>query len=76
MGQMWLGYFAALKNPAMAANAVRVALVVGSILFLINHGGAVMDKHMTRDRWISVLLTYCVPYGVSIHGQYVATRRQ
>ena len=75
MGQGLTGYFSALKNPTLAVNSVRVALVVGSILFVINHGGAAMENRMSRARWISALLTYCVPYGVSIHGQYVAGRR-
>lgn len=34
------GYHGSLDNPTMAANALRVALIVGSILFLINHGAA------------------------------------
>lgn len=39
--------------------ALRVALVVGSILFMINHGQALMAGRMTRTRWFSGLLTYC-----------------
>lgn len=74
MGQGLIRYIGALKNPTLAVNSVRVALVVGSILFVINHGGAAMDNRMNRARWISALITYCVPYGVSIHGQYVARR--
>ncbi|MGD1906644.1 MAG: nitrate/nitrite transporter NrtS [Leptolyngbyaceae cyanobacterium] len=74
MGQGLLGYISALRNPTLAVNSVRVALVVGSILFVINHGGAAMENRMSRTRWISALLTYCVPYSVSIHGQYVAAR--
>jgi hypothetical protein len=41
-------------------------------LFTINHGTALMQGKMTKGRWTSALLTYCVPYAVSIHGQYVA----
>ncbi|MFP4104039.1 MAG: nitrate/nitrite transporter NrtS [Coleofasciculus sp.] len=50
--------------------------MVGSILFMINHGSAVVQGKMTRDRWISGLLTYLVPYGVNIHGQYISRSRQ
>ena len=56
----------------MMRMAVRVAIVVGSVLFTINHGLALMQGKMTKARWASALLTYCVPYAVSIHGQYVA----
>ncbi len=65
------GYFAALVNPLLAVRAVRVALVIGTLLFVINHGAAVRSGTMTRTRWISVGLTYLVPYAVSIHGQYM-----
>lgn len=49
--------------------ALRVAAVVGSILFVINHGTALLQGEMNRDRWLSAGLTYLVPYIVSIHGQ-------
>ncbi|NEP47338.1 MAG: hypothetical protein F6K65_00175 [Moorea sp. SIO3C2] len=50
--------------------ALRVALVVGSLLFVINHGSALLQGQMTQQRWISAGLTYMVPYLVNIHGQY------
>ncbi|MEM9092816.1 MAG: nitrate/nitrite transporter NrtS [Cyanobacteria bacterium P01_F01_bin.53] len=49
--------------------AIRVALFVGTLLFSINHGSALIDGDMSRDRWLSGLLTYLVPFTVSIHGQ-------
>ena len=66
------GYLLALGSPTMMRMAVRVALIVGSILFIINHGTTLIQGKMTSGRWISALLTFCVPYAVSIHGQYVA----
>lgn len=66
------GYLTALGNPVMMRMAIRVAIVVGSLLFTINHGAALMQGKMTPGRWASALLTYCVPYAVSIHGQYIA----
>jgi hypothetical protein len=54
----------------MARRAVRVALVIGTLLFVINHGAAVRSG-MTQARWLSAGLTYLVPYAVSIHGQYM-----
>jgi len=64
-------YCAALVDKNLMPTALKVAAVVGSILFMINHGSAVVQGKMTRDRWISGLLTYLVPYGVNIHGQYI-----
>ncbi|MGI0479883.1 nitrate/nitrite transporter NrtS [Geminocystis sp. CENA526] len=52
--------------------ALKVSLLVGSILFTINHGSVLLKGQMTRERWIAGLLTYIVPYGVSLHGQCVS----
>lgn len=67
--------WAQLTNPMFASAAIRVALIVGSILFGINHGVALVQGTMTRDRWLSALLTYCVPYCVNIYGQYLSYSR-
>lgn len=72
MIEFFKGYFASLIEPKFVPTAIKVALVVGSILFTINHGSAVLQGSMSRDRWISGLLTYIVPYFVNIHGQYIS----
>lgn len=69
-------YGASLFNREFMPTALRVALVVGSVLFAINHGTALLKGNMTRDRWISAVLTYLVPYAVNIHGQYASSSRQ
>ena len=56
-------------NSHALITALRVAVVVGSLLFIINHGEAVVNKKMNRSRWISGMLTYCIPFLVSLHGQ-------
>ena len=70
------GYGASLVNPKFVSTGLKVALVVGSILFAINHGYALLKGQMSRDRWISALLTYCVPYLVNVHGQYMSDVRR
>jgi hypothetical protein len=65
------GYLRALVTPHLASRAVRVAFVIGTLLFAINHGAAVRSRTMTQARWISAGLTYLVPYAVSIHGQFM-----
>ena len=62
-------------DPRLAPTALRVSLVVGSILFTINHGAALAKGEMTRSRWLSGLITYLVPYSVSIHGQHTSRSR-
>ncbi|MBN3948976.1 MAG: nitrate/nitrite transporter NrtS [Nostoc sp.] len=58
----------------MKPTAIRVALVVGTTLFIVNHGAAVLEGKMNRDRWLAGLVTYLVPYTVSIHGQHASVR--
>ena len=43
-----------------------VALVVGTILNLINQGDAILGA--TSLNWIKIILTYFVPYAVSTYG--------
>lgn len=70
------GYFRSLVDPSLSPTALRVALLVGSVLFVINHGAAVLAGAMTRERWVAACLTYVVPYAVNIHGQYISRARR
>lgn len=65
-----------LFDQELMQTAVKVSVVVGTILFLINHGSAAIKGQMNRDRWISAGLTYLIPYCVNIHGQYVSRMRR
>lgn len=46
--------------------SLLVALVVGSILNLINQGDALLG--LTSINWLKIGLTYLVPYAVSTYG--------
>jgi hypothetical protein len=46
--------------------SLRVALVVGTVLTLINQGDAILAT--ARVDWLKALLTYAVPYAVSTYG--------
>lgn len=69
-------YFRCLLDRQIMSMAIKVALVVGSVLAIVNHGSAILAGTMNRDRWISVGLTYLVPYGVNIHGQYISRKKR
>jgi hypothetical protein len=69
-------YCLCLVNKQMMPTAIKVALVVGSLLFIINHGSAFLSGKMNGDRWLSAGLSYLVPYGVNIHGQFISRRRK
>ncbi|MDM9382917.1 nitrate/nitrite transporter NrtS [Chlorogloeopsis sp. ULAP01] len=69
-------YCLCLFDKDMMPTALKVSVVVGSILFIINHGSALVKERMDRERWISAALTYVVPYLVNIHGQYISRSKQ
>jgi membrane-associated PAP2 superfamily phosphatase len=56
--------------------SIRMALVIGTILGIINHGQAIVTGHFTSDRLFSLLLTYCVPFSVSLFSQIQGKRQR
>jgi hypothetical protein len=69
------GYLVSLFDAEFIPTGIRTALFVGSLLFVINHGPAFLRGEMTFERWISVLLTYAMPYLVNVYGQYSYRRK-
>ncbi|MBE9066228.1 nitrate/nitrite transporter NrtS [Leptolyngbya cf. ectocarpi LEGE 11479] len=69
-------FCSALIDRDLRPGATKVALVVGTILFTLNHGPALANGKMTPSRWLAGLLTYGIPYSVNIHGQYAYRKRQ
>lgn len=55
---------------------IRIALVVGTILFVINQLDVVLSGKATAFVWFKVGLTYAVPFCVSNSGILIATRRR
>ncbi|MGYP000439049520 len=45
--------------------AIKVALVVGTLLALINYAAKVLMSTMNITDWSKLALTYIVPYSVS-----------
>jgi len=55
--------------------ALRVMLVVGTLLALINHGEALLMGEITVKGWVQIGLTFLVPYCVSTYASVQAIRR-
>jgi len=53
-----------------------MALVVGTLLAVINHGQAIVTGHFTSDRLFPMLLTYCVPFSVAMYSQMQGKRQR
>lgn len=68
-------YLYSLFDRRFALTAFKVALIVGTILFAINHGWALLNGQMNRGRWLSAGFTYIVPYMVNVHGQYISSMK-
>lgn len=71
------------KSPTLAnllfgdgtpKKALLTAVIVGSVLTVINHGDTLM-RGETPPIW-KVLLTFCVPYCVTTWGAYTGKRAQ
>ncbi|MBF2055973.1 MAG: nitrate/nitrite transporter NrtS [Cyanobacterium sp. T60_A2020_053] len=75
MKQQIISYGKDLINPQCAKKAIPVALFVGTTLFMINHGTALIKGEMNQERWTSALLSYIIPYFVSIHGQWSSKQK-
>jgi hypothetical protein len=52
-------------------NALRIALIAGSLVITVNHGEAFLKGKMTPHRWLSVAVSFIAPYAASIYGQSV-----
>ena len=52
-------------SRSVVMSAVKVALVVGTLLALINHYDKLATMNFQRSDIFKTLLTYLVPYGVS-----------
>ncbi len=64
-----------LERPTLLFS-IRMALVVGTLLAVINHGQAIVTGHFTSDRLLPMLLTYCVPFSVAMYSQIQGKRQR
>src|SRR5215470_19525310 len=64
-----------LERPTLLFS-IRMTLVVGTLLAVINHGQAIVTGHFTSDRLLSLLLTYCVPFSVAMYSQIQGKRQR
>jgi len=66
----WRRALVLAMSDGVPARALLVALVIGTLLNLINQGDALM--HGEPLNWTKLALTYLVPYLVSTHGAVAA----
>jgi hypothetical protein len=62
-------FFSAAADKRTVVTSIKVALVVGTVLALINYGDRVFVRHdMRLLDWIKLAVTYVVPYCVATYG--------
>ena len=54
-------------TQGVVRRSLKVGLVVGTILALINYTDRVLAGNMASVDWLKLLLTYLVPYSVSTY---------
>ncbi len=64
-----------LERPTLLFS-IKMALVVGTLLAVINQGQAIVTGHFTSDRLLPMLLTYCVPFAVAMYSQIQGKRQR
>ena len=65
-------FFSTAFSHEVVARGVKVALVVGCILVAINHGDALLAGDLGGGRMAKILLTFLVPYCVSVYSAAAA----
>jgi hypothetical protein len=65
-----------VMRPEHLRRTIKIALVVGTILFLINQADVVVRGNATVTTWIKVGLSYCVPFIVSNLGLLAGKRAE
>ncbi len=56
--------------------ALKMALIVGIVLAIINHGDHIFLGKMTVTNWIKILITFCVPFSVSTISSVLAIKKE
>jgi len=64
-----------LSRPVMR-NALKVALIVGTVLVLINQGDKIFSLSLSYANILQIALTYLVPYCVSTYSAVKALQEK
>ncbi len=54
--------------------AIKISLLIGTVLNLINSYDAIIVGEWSLKLMFKIVLTYCVPFGVSLYSSWKATK--
>jgi len=63
-------------EPDTVLRSIKTALIVGTILVLINHGSELLSGQFAWNWVIPALVTYLVPFSVATYGQAQGKRQR
>lgn len=63
-------------DRSVVKRAAKIALVVGVVIALINHGDKIVTGRMDGAAWLKCALTFLVPYCVSTYSSVMAVRER
>ncbi len=72
--QQGSGFLALAFEPGIVRRAIKVALIVGTIIGAINYGDKLLAGSITVRDMVKIVLTYLVPYCVSTWSAVQALR--
>ena len=58
-------FFSLAVSRVVVSRAIKVAIIFGTILVLINYGEKIINLSLSNKDWFKIVLTYLVPYSVS-----------
>ena len=67
-------FWSIATDRSVVIRAAKIALVVGVIIGLINHGDRIATGAMMVSDWLKFALTFLVPYSVSSYSSVMAVR--
>jgi len=68
-------FFELASSRKIILPSLKVALIVGTLLVLINHANAILEMGLNGERVFQIILTYCIPYCVSTYSAVKAIQQ-
>lgn len=62
-----LNWFALAIEVNTLKRSIKVAVIVGTLLMIINHGDIILSGEIELHHMLKILFTYLVPYLVSTY---------
>ena len=67
----WLARLRLIWKPRVVRKALLAAVVVGTLLVLLNQGDVLVSGHVTGRVLVKALLTPIIPFGVTLLGAFL-----